>query len=92
LEVSGFSQCFQEPFRHLTAFWAIEITTELLFVGMAVATLCASFSSHLTVATSLLQTTDQAPIWDDQESIGGLDSGIITIIELSARRRQHRPA
>jgi len=25
---------------------------------------CASFSSHLTVATSLIQTTDQEPIWD----------------------------
>jgi hypothetical protein len=24
LEVSGFSQCFQEPFRHIAAFWAIE--------------------------------------------------------------------
>jgi hypothetical protein len=36
LEVSGFSQCFQKPFRHFAAFWAIEITTELLFVGMAV--------------------------------------------------------
>jgi hypothetical protein len=35
LEVSGFSQCFQEPFRHFAAFWAIEITTEFLFVGMA---------------------------------------------------------
>jgi hypothetical protein len=37
LEVSGFPQCFQEPFRHFAAFWAIEITTEFLFVGMAVA-------------------------------------------------------
>jgi hypothetical protein len=36
LEVSGFLQCFQEPFRHFAAFWAIEITTEFLFVGMAV--------------------------------------------------------
>lgn len=33
LEVSGFSQCFQEPFRHFSAFWAIEIATEFLFVG-----------------------------------------------------------
>jgi hypothetical protein len=38
LEVSGFSQCFQEPFRHFAAFWAIEITTEFLFVGMAITT------------------------------------------------------
>jgi len=30
LEVSGFSQCFQKPFRHFVAFWAIEITTEFL--------------------------------------------------------------
>src|SRR5260370_32446178 len=37
LEVSGFSQCFQKPFRHFSAFRAIEITTEFLFVGMAVA-------------------------------------------------------
>jgi len=37
LEVSGFPQFFQEPFRHFAAFWAIEITTELLFVGMAIA-------------------------------------------------------
>jgi hypothetical protein len=37
LEVSGISQCFQVPFRHFAAFWAIEITTEFLFVGMAVA-------------------------------------------------------
>jgi hypothetical protein len=37
LEVSGFLQCFQEPFRHFAAFWAIEITTEFLFVGMAIA-------------------------------------------------------
>jgi hypothetical protein len=35
LEVSGFSQYFQELFRHFSAFWAIEITTEFLFVGMA---------------------------------------------------------
>jgi hypothetical protein len=35
LEISGFSQCFQELFRHFAAFWAIEITTEFLFVGMA---------------------------------------------------------
>jgi hypothetical protein len=34
-------------------------------------------------------TTDQEPIWTDQESIGGLDSGIITSIELSTPRRQH---
>jgi hypothetical protein len=33
--VSGFPQCFQKPFRHFPAFWAIEITTEFLFVGMA---------------------------------------------------------
>src|SRR6267142_4783930 len=46
LEVSGFSQCFQKPFRHFVAFWAIEITTEFLFVGMAVASPCASFSPH----------------------------------------------
>src|SRR5712664_3611924 len=64
LEVSGISQCFQRPFRHFAAFWAIEITTELLFVGMAVASPCASFSSHLTAATSLLHTTDQESIWD----------------------------
>src|SRR6267378_6966941 len=38
LEVSKFPQCFQEPFRHFAAFWAIEITTEFLLVGMAVAT------------------------------------------------------
>src|SRR6266481_7892326 len=37
LEVSGFSQCFHGPFRHFAAFRAIEITTEFLFVGMAVA-------------------------------------------------------
>jgi hypothetical protein len=24
---------FQEPFRHFSAFWAIEIATEFLFVG-----------------------------------------------------------
>jgi hypothetical protein len=35
LEVSGFSQCFQDLFRHSAAFWSIEITTEFLFVGMA---------------------------------------------------------
>ncbi len=35
LEVSGILQCFQNPFRHFAAFWAIEITTEFLFVGMA---------------------------------------------------------
>jgi hypothetical protein len=34
LEVSGFSQYFQKPFRHFAAFWAIEITREFLFVGM----------------------------------------------------------
>ena len=38
LEVSGFPQCFQEPFRHFAAFWAVEITTEFLFVGMATTT------------------------------------------------------
>jgi hypothetical protein len=37
LEGSGISQCIQEPFRHFAAFQAIEITTEFLFVGMAVA-------------------------------------------------------
>jgi len=36
LEVSGISQCFQKLFRHFTAFWTIEITTEFLFVGMAI--------------------------------------------------------
>jgi hypothetical protein len=35
LEVSGFSRFLQHPFRHFAAFWAIEITTEFLFVGMA---------------------------------------------------------
>jgi hypothetical protein len=39
LEVSGFSRFFQQPFRHFAAFWAIEITTEFLFVGMAKVTL-----------------------------------------------------
>lgn len=34
-----FSRCFQQPFRHFAAFWAIEITTEFLFVGMAKVTL-----------------------------------------------------
>jgi hypothetical protein len=38
LEVSGIPQCFQEPFRHFAAFWAIQITTEFLFVGMATTT------------------------------------------------------
>jgi hypothetical protein len=38
LEVSGFSQCFQEPFRHFAAFWAIEIITEFLSFGMAATT------------------------------------------------------
>jgi len=37
-EVSGFPQCLQEPFRYFAAFWAIEITTEFLFVGMATTT------------------------------------------------------
>ena len=37
LEVSGFSQCFQEPFRHFSASWLIEIVTEFLFVGMTIA-------------------------------------------------------
>jgi hypothetical protein len=36
LEVSGFSQSFQKPFRHFAACWAIEITTEFLHVGMAI--------------------------------------------------------
>ena len=31
------SAIFLEPFRLFAAFWAIEITTELLFVGMAIA-------------------------------------------------------
>ena len=35
LEVVKFQQRFQKPFRHFAAFWAIEITTEFLFVGMA---------------------------------------------------------
>jgi hypothetical protein len=38
LEVGKFPQCFQKPFRHFAAFWAIEINTEFLFVGMAIAT------------------------------------------------------
>src|SRR5258708_33241924 len=37
LEVSGFSQCFQKPFRHFAAFWAIEITRDFFLVGMEVA-------------------------------------------------------
>jgi hypothetical protein len=37
LEVGKFPQCLQEPFRHFTAFWAIEITTEFFVVGMALA-------------------------------------------------------
>jgi len=39
LEVFGFSRFFQQPFRHFAPFWAIEITTEFLFVGMAKVTL-----------------------------------------------------
>jgi len=39
LEVGKFLQCFQKPFRHFAAFWAIEITTEFLVVGMAKVTL-----------------------------------------------------
>jgi hypothetical protein len=53
LEVGKFPQCFQEPFRHFSASWAIEMTTEFLFVGMAIAGPCAFFSSHLTAATRL---------------------------------------
>ena len=34
---ANFLQCFQKPFRHFAAFWAIEITTEFLFVGMTIA-------------------------------------------------------
>jgi hypothetical protein len=51
LEVSGFSQCFQEPFRHFAAFWAIEITTEFLFVGMAI----VSFDRECIVIGQTLQ-------------------------------------
>jgi hypothetical protein len=38
LEVSGFSQCLQKPFRHFSARWAIGITKEFRFVRMAVPT------------------------------------------------------
>jgi len=37
LEVSRFSQCFQESVPHFAAFPAIEINMEFLFVGMAIA-------------------------------------------------------
>jgi hypothetical protein len=40
LEVSGFPQCFQGPFRYFVAFWAIETTREILFVGMPVRAPC----------------------------------------------------
>src|SRR4030088_766127 len=53
LEVSGFSQCFQEPFRHFSVFWAVEIATEFLFVRMAVASPCSSFPSHLPAVTAV---------------------------------------
>jgi hypothetical protein len=58
------SQCFQKLFRHFVAFRAIEIITEFLFVGTAVASPYASFSNHLTAATGLLHTTDQESVWD----------------------------
>lgn len=67
LEVSGFSQCFQEPFRHFTACWAIETSTEFLFVGMAIASPTRVLFTPLTPATSLLHATDQ-------ESIGRMSS------------------
>ena len=43
LEVGKFPQCFQKPFRHFAAFWAIEIITEFLFVGMATSPLRVFF-------------------------------------------------
>jgi hypothetical protein len=30
LEASGFSQYFQDPFRHFLTFWAIEIAREFI--------------------------------------------------------------
>src|SRR5258705_4435678 len=48
LEVSAFAQCFQKPFRHFAAFWAIETTMEFPFVGMAVA---GVLPSHLPVVS-----------------------------------------
>jgi hypothetical protein len=38
-----FPQCFQKPFRHFAALWAIEITREFRFVGMATSPLRVLF-------------------------------------------------
>ncbi len=55
----GFRNAFKGGFRHFAAFWAIEITTEFLFVGMAVA---GVLSSRLPVVRARPHTTDQGVI------------------------------
>src|SRR4030081_2781777 len=61
LEVSGFSQCFQEPFRYFAAFWAIEITTEFLFVGMATTTLAQLESRQMDQMCQVLRKSAKPP-------------------------------
>lgn len=60
-EVSGFSQCFQKPFRYLAAFLAIEISKEFPFIGMAVAVV---LPSHLLMVRAYLPpgTTDRGAL------------------------------
>jgi hypothetical protein len=90
LEISRFPQCFQEPFRHFAAFWAIEIATEFLFVGMAITSpmrvLFTPFYGGYEPNPHDLSGVNLGPI---KNQSGGLDFGIITSIELSAPRRQH---
>ena len=85
LEVSRFPQCFQEPLRHFVAFWAIEITREFLFVGMAVASPVRVHFKPFVGGYKLIKSQSR-PI---KNQSGGLDSGIITSIALSRPRRPH---
>jgi hypothetical protein len=52
LGVDQFPQCLYSPFRNFTAFWAIETTSEFLFVGMAIASPMRVLFKPLTAATS----------------------------------------
>jgi len=64
LEVGKFPQCFQEPFRHFAAFWAIEITTEFLVVGMAKVTQCFLWIESLHVLYQRPQGLTVAQVLD----------------------------
>jgi hypothetical protein len=68
----------------------MEITTEFLFVGMAMAgPMCVPFKPFDGGYELTPHDRSRVNLGPIENQSAGLDSGIITSIELSAPRRQH---